>query len=174
MIPAQMQDIDRALHEMPETVLPEITRGCSPGMCAFLAAVFMPGMSTAKELAGVFGLHPSTVISRFARAQLPSPRHYLARAQLVKAAVIVTACPNTTVANVANLLRSSSPQSFGRFVRHEAGCTALEYCARVHLPDTIARYRAELVEPYLSELQYFVALCAPTFQSRLAARREAA
>ncbi len=69
---------------------------------------------------------PSTLMSRFFRAELPAPKQYLATARLVRAARLFEN-PGFSVANVANHLDYSSPQSFGRHVRTLMQMTAGQF-----------------------------------------------
>ena len=91
-------------------------------------------------------------MSRFFRARLPAPKRYLAYTRLIRAARLFE---NTglSVADVANHLDYSSPQSFGRHVRTLLHLTASEFRAR-YTGDTMSeRFRADLVLPYLERLQ---------------------
>src|SRR5512143_1594077 len=75
-----------------------------------------PDLPTARQLAERVGVRCTTLMSRFGRAGLPSPKSYLAAMRLVHAALFFER-PGYTVADVAYRLDYSSPQSFGRHVR---------------------------------------------------------
>jgi len=75
-----------------------------------------PRVATVRRLSAALHVLPSTLMSRFFRAGLPAPKRYLAMARLVRAAHLFES-RGFSVANVANHLDYSSPQSFGRHVR---------------------------------------------------------
>ena len=84
----------------------------------FFEILFMcpPQVVTVRALAQHLDVLPSTLMSRFFRARVPAPKQYLAMARLIRAARLFEN-PGFSVANVANHLDYSSPQSFGRHVR---------------------------------------------------------
>ncbi|MEO8879544.1 MAG: helix-turn-helix domain-containing protein [Gemmatimonadaceae bacterium] len=97
---------------------------------------------------------PSTLMSRFFRAHLPAPKRYLAMARLTHAARVFEN-PGLSVANVANHLEYSSPQSFGRHVRTLLAITALEFRHRYDGEGMLHRFREELILPYMTTLRTF-------------------
>lgn len=115
----------------------------------FFEALFTspPRVVTVQQLSEQLGVLPSTLMSRFFRAGLPAPKKYLAMARLVRAARLFE---NTgfSVANIANHMDYSSPQSLGRHVRTTLGLTASEFRARYDGLGMFDRFRHELVEPY--------------------------
>ena len=94
------------------------------------------------------------MMSRFQRADLPSPKAYLAHARLLHAAYLFTN-GGLAVADVANRLDYSSAQSFGRHLRVLLGMTAGQFRRRVSFRDALARYRSRLVTPYRDRLLMF-------------------
>jgi len=78
------------------------------------------------QLAVRFDMLPSTLMSRFFRVGLPAPKRYLAMTRLIRAAYLFEN-HGFSVANVANHLEYSSPQSFGRHVRAMMGVTAADF-----------------------------------------------
>src|SRR3954468_11099069 len=94
----------------------------------FFEGLFLvsPQVSTVRRLARRLDVLPSTLMSRFFRARLPAPKQYLACARLVRAARLFEN-PGFSVANVANHLDYSSPQSFGRHVRTLMHLTAAQF-----------------------------------------------
>jgi hypothetical protein len=66
-----------------------------------------------------------------------------------------------SVANVANHLDYSSPQSFGRHVRTLLNMTAGEFRHRYDGTGMFERFRADLVLPYLPALRTLRPLTAP-------------
>jgi AraC-like DNA-binding protein len=95
---------------------------------------------------------PSTLMSRFFRAKLPAPKRYLAMARLVRAARLFENA-GFSVANVANHLDYSSPQSFGRHIRMLIGLTAVEFRERSDGEGMFQQFRERLVLPYRSQLR---------------------
>ena len=118
------------------------------------------GIATVRALARQMNVVPSTLMSRFFRARLPAPKRYLAVARLVRAAQLFEN-PGLSVANVANQLDYSSPQSFGRHVRSLLRMTAVEFRQRYDGEGMLERFRTELILPYLSTLRTFSPLSAP-------------
>lgn len=116
-------------------------------------------LSTVRALAHHLQVLPSTLMSRFFRAQLPAPKRYLAMARLVQAARLLEN-PGLSVANVANHLEYSSPQSFGRHVRTILRMTATDYRLRYDGGGMFQRFRDELVLPFLGVLRNFNPIAA--------------
>ena len=119
-----------------------------------------PQVSTVRMLAQRLDVLPSTLMSRFFRARLPAPKRYLAMARLVRAASLFEN-PGLSVANVANHLDYSSPQSFGRHVRTVLRLTAVEFRRRYDGEGMLHRFREELVVPYIPVLRTLTPLTAP-------------
>ena len=96
-----------------------------PDARLFLEALIRlaPETPTVTALAERLYVRPSTLMSRFARAGLPSPKNYLAAVRLLHAAYLFEAA-GLSVADVAYRLEYSSPQSFGRHLRAMLGITA--------------------------------------------------
>ncbi len=111
-------------------------------------------VSTIRVLARMLDVHPSTLMSRFFRLRLPPPKRYLALARLVRAARLFENS-GLSVANVANALDYSSPQSFGRHVRTLLGLTAAEFRRRHDGESVLRHFRDELVTPYRETLRTF-------------------
>jgi AraC-like DNA-binding protein len=106
-----------------------------------------PAIRTVRGLARHLRLPASTLMSRFLRAQLPSPKTYLAAMRLVYAAYLFRN-PGLSVADVAYRLDFSSPQSFSRHLKAMLGVTAGEYRRRFPFDVALARYVDLLVTPY--------------------------
>lgn len=119
-----------------------------------------PRISNVRLLANHHHVLPSTFLSRFARAGLPTPRRYLAMARLVRAARLFENA-GFSVANVSNHLDYSSPQSFGRHVRILLGITAGDFRARYDSAEMFKRFREELVLPYLPGLRQLYPVRVP-------------
>jgi AraC-like DNA-binding protein len=120
----------------------------------FFEALFLvpPRISTVRMFAQRLDVLPSTLMSRFFRARLPAPKQYLAAARLVRAARLFEN-PGFSVANVANHLEYSSPQSFGRHVRTIMHVTAVEFRDQYDGEGMLEHFRQTLVVPHLDRLR---------------------
>ena len=107
---------------------------------------------TVQALALRMQVLPSTLMSRFFRAKLPAPKRYLAYARLVRAARLFEDHGHS-IADVANALDFSSPQSFGRhvqtFLRVPAGVFRRQFTAEVMLK----RFMDELIHPHVETIR---------------------
>jgi AraC-like DNA-binding protein len=130
--------------------------GVHPDCWRFFEILFgLPGgVGTVRSLARFLGVIPSTLMSRFFRAKLPAPKRYLATARLVRAAQLFEN-PGLSIANVANRLDYSSPQSFGRHVRGLIHLSAVEFRQKYDGEGMLQRFREDLVLPYLVTLRAF-------------------
>ncbi|HYD51431.1 MAG TPA: helix-turn-helix domain-containing protein, partial [Gemmatimonadaceae bacterium] len=121
----------------------------------FFETLFAPSPAvTVRALARRLDLRASTLMSRFFRARLPAPKRYLSAARLVRAARLLEN-GGLSVANVADHLEYSSPQSFGRHVRAQLGLTATEFRARYDGEGMLHRFRQTLVLPHQEVLRRF-------------------
>ncbi len=137
--------------------------GASSDCWRFFEALFLspPSVCTVRRLARDLGVLPSTLMSRFFRAGLPAPKRYLSMARLVRAAHLFENA-GFSVANVANHLEYSSPQSFGRHVRTLLRLTAVEFRDRYDGAGMVERFRQELVLPNLERLRRLSPLTYPS------------
>ena len=106
-----------------------------------------PETPAVRSLARKLGTKPSTLMSRFSRAGLPSPKTYLAAIRLLYAAQFFEG-GGRSVADVAYRLECSSPQSFGRTLRAMLGITPGEFRLRFPFPTALTRFLAQMVIPY--------------------------
>lgn len=106
-----------------------------------------PEITTVRTLCRSASVRPSTLMSRFSRAGLPSPKAYLAGVRLLHAAHLLEA-PGRSIADVAYRMEYSSPQSFGRHVRAMLGITSLEFRRRFPFPAALARFLERMIVPY--------------------------
>jgi len=113
-----------------------------------------PALSTVRGLARHLRVRPSTLMSRFHRAGLPSPKSYLAGMRLMHSAFLFQN-PGLSVSDVAYRMDYSSPQSFGRHLRAVLGVTAGEFRRRFPFDVALARYIDLLVTPYREALRAF-------------------
>jgi AraC-like DNA-binding protein len=136
--------------------------GATDDCWRFMRALFLstPDVCTVRRLADTLRVLPSTLMSRFYRAGLPSPKRYLAMARLVRAAHLFEN-RGLSIANVANHLEYSSPQSFGRHVRTILGLTAIEFRARLDGASMLERFRQEVVLPHAGALKRLTPLTRP-------------
>lgn len=106
-----------------------------------------PSTPVARRVAIQARMRPSTMVSRFARAGLPSPKTYMAALRLVYAAQFFEN-EGLSITDVAYRLECSSPQSFGRHLRAMLGITPGEFRRRFTFDAAIDRFVALLIEPY--------------------------
>jgi AraC-like DNA-binding protein len=106
-----------------------------------------PDTATVRQLSARLGIRPSTLMSRFARAGLPSPKSYLAAMRLLHAAQMLED-GGLSIADVAHRLDYSSPQSFGRHVRSLLGITSSEFRKRFPFPLALRRFIDLMIRPY--------------------------
>jgi|SRR5262245_14756390 len=106
-----------------------------------------PETPTVRRLADRLFVRPSTLMSRFVRSGLPSPKNYLAAIRLLHAALLFETS-GLSVADVAYRLEYSSPQSFGRHLRAMLGITASEFRTRYPFPVAVGGFVERLLQPY--------------------------
>jgi AraC-like DNA-binding protein len=119
-----------------------------------------PRIGNIRMLSRQLAVLPSTMMSRFYRAGAPAPKRYLAMARLVRAARLFENA-GFSIANVANHLDYSSPQSFGRHMRTHLNMTAGDFRARYDGTGMFERFRNELILPYLMVLRELRPLTTP-------------
>jgi AraC-like DNA-binding protein len=143
------RDVDRAALAILRRDLDGVALDC----WAFFEALFSTQyrVSTVRHLARRLDVLPSTLMSRFFRARLPAPKRYLAFARLVRAARLFEN-PGLSIADVANHLDYSSPQSFGRHVKTMLHLTAGEFRHRYDGERMFRRFRQDLVLPNIDRL----------------------
>lgn len=142
------QPATRAVSRIQAPILRSLDEA-PPDARLFLEAVIRlaPDTPTVTALAERLFVRPSTLMSRFARAGLPSPKNYLSAVRLLHAAHLFE-ISGLSVADVAYRLEYSSPQSFGRHLRAMLGVTALEFRRRFPFPVALERFVALMIEPY--------------------------
>ena len=113
-----------------------------------------PNHVTVRQVARTLRVPASTLLSRFQRAGLPSPKSYLAAVRLLHAALLLED-EGRSVADVAYRLEYSSPQSFGRHVRAMLGVTATEFRRRLPFPVALDRFLALMIAPYGAAFRTF-------------------
>ncbi len=130
-----------------------------------------PRLGNVRLLARHLEVTPSTLMSRFFRAGVPTPKRYLAMARLVRAGRLFENA-GFSIANVANHLDYSSPQSFGRHVRTLLHITAGEFRERYDCASMFVRFRTDLILPYVDGLRVLRPLTAPAGWAASARKRQ--
>jgi len=130
-------------------------------MRAFLETLarFAPILPNVGKLAGRLCLPSSTLIARFRRARLPSPKAYLAGMRRLHAAYLF-ANPGLPVEEVANRLDYSGAQSLRKHLKLTLGLTSGEFRRRFPFPVALERYVELLITPYRETLRTFCPLNA--------------
>ncbi len=143
-----MQPVSKAASRIQGPVIAALPN-IPPDARLFLEALIRlaPETSTVRELARRLGVRPSTLMSRFSRSGLPSPKSYLAALRLLHASQLFEDA-GLSIADVAHRLDYSSPQSFGRHVRSLLGITSSEFRSRFPFPLAINRFIELMIEPY--------------------------
>jgi AraC-like DNA-binding protein len=142
------QPVTRSVARIQGPILAELDY-LAPDARLFLEVLIRlaPDTPTVRELSARLRVRPSTLMSRFARAGLPSPKSYLAAVRLLHAAQLLEA-EGLSIADVAYRLDYSSPQSFGRHVRSLLGITSTEFRRRFPFPVAVERFNSLMVQPY--------------------------
>jgi AraC-like DNA-binding protein len=116
-----------------------------------------PATTNVRAWAFALRIEPSTFMSRFFRAGLPSPKMYLAMMRLLYAASFLER-PKTSVAATSDALHYSSPQSFGRHLHQTLGLTTSEYKREYPFAKALDHFVNRLILPYVETLRTFVPL----------------
>lgn len=123
-----------------------------------------PTITTVRKLCTALQVRPSTLMSRFGRAGLPSPKSYLAAMRLLHASLMLEEA-GLSVADVAYRLDYSSPQSFGRHLRALMGVSGTEFRRRFPFPVALSRYVDLMILPYRTVLCAFHPLSSGAWDS---------
>ncbi len=148
-----------ASHDLQRSALAQINLdlpGVTPDCWRFFELLFDPSpkIATVRQLARHLEVLPSTLMSRFFRAQLPAPKKYLALSRLIRAARLFEN-PGLSIASVANHLDYSSPQSFGRHVRTIMKMSPVSFRNRYDGQGMLQYFRTQLILPYAETLRVF-------------------
>lgn len=168
---AVADECGNSVQRLAQVRLGQDLRDVSPDCWRFFQTLFLcPSYVTSvRRLAESLDVLPSTLMSRFFRAELPPPKRYLSMARLVRAAHLFEN-RGFSIANVANHMDYSSPQSFGRHVRALLGVTALDFREIYDGEGMLDRFRADLVLPHLEKLRRLAPLRNSTNIPRAALR----
>jgi AraC-like DNA-binding protein len=156
-----LQPVARSAAQIQGPVLramPDIT----PDARLFFEAIIRlaPDLITVRDLSRRLAVRPSTLMSRFSRTGLPSPKSYLASIRLLHAAQLFED-KGLSIADVAHRLDYSSPQSFGRHVRSLLGITSTEFRTRFPFSTAVQRFVQVMIEPYHASWASFHPLARP-------------
>ena len=113
-----------------------------------------PETTTVRQLATALEVTPSTLISRFNRTGLPSPKDHLVAVRLCHAARTFDEGDHT-IGDVAYRLGFASPQAFGRHLRAVLGITPSEFRNRFPFGVMLDRFIDRMVTPYVPVWQRF-------------------
>lgn len=119
-----------------------------------------PHVASVRQMGRHLNVVPGTLMSRFYRAQLPSPKRYIDVGRLVRAARMLEN-PGLSISTVSRQLDYSSPQAFSRHVRGVLGISPLQFRERYTGETMLERFREELILPHLTTLRSFRPGSAP-------------
>ena len=148
----ESDDLQRSALAQISLDLPGVSRDC----WRFFEVLFDPSPKiwTVQQLARHLNILPSTLLSRFFRVKLPTPKRYLSLSRLIRAARLLEN-PGLSVAQVANHLGYSSPQSFGRHVRTVMKMSAVKFRSMYDGHGMLQFFRTELILPHVGVLCVF-------------------
>jgi len=112
------------------------------------------GTPSVRALAAHLHVRPTTMMSRFFRARLVSPKRYLAATRLLLAAQLLE-MDGLSVGDVAYRLEYSSPQSLGRHLRAVVGVTASEFRRRHRFAPALDDYVNRMIVPFRATFRTF-------------------
>lgn len=130
--------------------------GAAPDCWKFFEVLFTyrPYVASVRQMGRHLNVVPGTLMSRFYRAQLPSPKRYIDVGRLVRAARLLENA-GLSVTTVARQLDYSSPQAFSRHVRCLLGISPVRFREMYDGETMLQRFREELILPHVSTLRSF-------------------
>lgn len=130
--------------------------GIPPDGRLFLEAMvrLAPRAPTVRILARHLAIQPTTLMSRFLRADLPSPKNYLTAVRLLHASQLLEG-GGMSIADVAYRLEYSSPQGLCRHIRTAVGITAAEFRRRFPFESALERFLAVMILPHQERWRRF-------------------
>lgn len=148
--------------------VPDLT----PDARLFLEAMvrLAPSTPVVRTVAQRLGIRPSTLMSRFQRAELPSPKNYLAAIRLLHVSQLLDG-GGLSVCDVAYRLEYSSPQSLSRHLRISLGITATEFRRRFSFEAAMARFLEVMIRPYRANWQGFHPLAMTAWERKGGGKR---
>ncbi len=130
--------------------------GAPPDCWKFFELLFThkPYIANVRQMGRYLSVIPGTLMSRFYRAGLPSPKRYIDVGRLVRAARMLENA-GLSVTSVARKLDYSSPQAFSRHVRCVLGMSPVRFRESCDGERMLLRFREELIIPHLRTLRSF-------------------
>jgi AraC-like DNA-binding protein len=130
--------------------------GASPDCWKFFELLFThkPYIANVRQMGRYLNVVPGTLMSRFYRANLPSPKRYIDVGRLVRAARLLEN-EGLSVTSVARKLDYSSPQAFSRHVRCVLGMSPVRFRESYDGEKMLRRFREELIIPHMTTLRSF-------------------
>lgn len=130
--------------------------GAAPDCWKFFELLFThkPYIANVRQMGRHLNVIPGTLMSRFYRADLPSPKRYIDVGRLVRAARLLENA-GLSVTSVARRLDYSSPQAFSRHVRCVLGMSPVQFREAYDGEMMLRRFREDLIIPYLATLRRF-------------------
>ena len=130
--------------------------GVTPDCWKFFELLFThkPYIVNVRQMGRYLNVLPGTLMSRFYRANLPSPKRYIDVGRLVRAARLLENA-GLSVTSVARKLDYSSPQAFSRHVRCVLGMSPVKFREAYDGEMMLHRFREELILPHLPTLRGF-------------------
>lgn len=151
------------MHERPGDVQYQILGalnldliGAAPDCWKFFELLFTqkPYIVNVRQMGRYLNVIPGTLMSRFYRAKLPSPKRYIDVGRLVRAARLLENA-GLSVTSVARKLDYSSPQAFSRHVRCVLGMSPVRFREVYDGEKMLCRFREELILPHATTLRSF-------------------
>lgn len=161
--PAGWQQLRALLREPTSPIVAQVMAAIAPDLdgapedCRLFFELLLrraPDIKVVGQIAAELRVVATSLMSRFHRAGLPSPRTYLSHVRLLYAAWLFQN-EGLSIADVAHRLDYSSPQAFGRHLRTLLGLTPGEFRSRYDFATTIARFRASFLTPFRDRLLTF-------------------
>lgn len=136
--------------------------GAPPDCWRFFELLFThrPYLSSVRQMGRHMNVVPGTLMSRFYRAKLPSPKRYIDVGRLVRAARLLEN-PGLSITTVSRQLDYSSPQAFSRHVRCVLGMSPVAFRSSYTGESMLERFRTELIAPHVETLRQFRPATAP-------------
>lgn len=136
--------------------------GAPPDCWRFFELLFThrPYLSSVRQMGRHMNVVPGTLMSRFYRAKLPSPKRYIDVGRLVRAARLLEN-PGLSITTVSRQLDYSSPQAFSRHVRCVLGMSPVAFRSSYTGESMLNRFRTELIAPHVETLRRFRPATAP-------------
>lgn len=119
-----------------------------------------PYVASVRQMGRHMNVVPGTLMSRFYRAKLPSPKRYIDVGRLVRAARLLEN-PGLSITTAARQLDYSSPQAFSRHVRCVLGMSPVAFRSNHTGESMLDHFRSELIAPHVQTLRQFRPATAP-------------